>query len=249
MSSALTTATEALTVSAWRDYDPEACALPGMFLGDIELTGPMGEESDRLWEIGARHVRLREPVDLTGLCDITDATGATESTGAIESPGSAGLAAPGAADRAVRTLSLVRDLTARAVLVEWKLRLDPAAPADTWRALSHLQPPGALLGPADAAGDLRRWREGHYLCKCLWRQGPGFVQIRDRRWGELRRFTADEPEYQQVIEALAYGAPAASVPAAVLADFLEERLVLQVGDLAWWLPYRVNRWIQEAMAI
>ncbi|MET9365022.1 DUF5825 family protein [Streptomyces sp. NPDC006632] len=225
MSTALTTATDALTVSAWRDYDPEACALPGMFLGDIELTGPAGEESDRLWESGARRVQLREPVDLT---DLT---------------------APGAAVRAVRTLSLVRDLTARAVLVEWNLRLDPEAPDDTWRALSHLQPPGSLHGPGDAAGDLRRWREGHYLCKCLWRQGPGFVQIRDRRWGELRRFTAEEPEYQQVIAALTYGAPAASVPAAVLADFLEERLVLQVGDLAWWLPYRVNRWIQEAMAI
>ncbi|MCX5387225.1 DUF5825 family protein [Streptomyces sp. NBC_00083] len=225
MSTALTTATEALTVSAWRDYDPEARALPGMFLGDIELAGPMGEESDRLWESGVRSVRLHDPVDL------------------------ADLTAPGAADRAVRLLSLVRDLTARAVLVEWKLRLDPSAPDDTWRALSHLQPPAALHGAADAAADLRRWREGHYLCKCLWRQGPGFVQIRDRRWGDLRRFTAEEPEYQQVIADLTYGAPAASVPAAVLADFLEERLALQVGDLAWWLPYRVSRWIQEAMAI
>ncbi|MFE1958916.1 DUF5825 family protein [Streptomyces sp. NPDC059479] len=28
-----------------------------------------------------------------------------------------------------------------------------------------------------------------------------------------------------------------------------ERLVLQVGELEWWLPYRVNRWVQEAMAI
>ncbi|MFI6470080.1 DUF5825 family protein [Streptomyces sp. NPDC050516] len=222
MSTALTTATEALTVAAWRDYDPDACALPGMCLGEVELTGPMGEESDRLWELGARRVRLPEPVDLND---------------------------PRRADRAVRALSLVRDLTARAVLVEWKLRLDPAAADDTWRTLSHLQPPQRLEGPADAAGDLRRWRDGHYLCKCLWRQGPGFVQIRDRRWGDLRRFTADEPEYQQVIETLAYGAPATSVPPAVLADFVEERLVLEVGELAWWLPYRVNRWIQEAMAI
>ncbi|MFG3281371.1 DUF5825 family protein [Streptomyces sp. NPDC048111] len=225
MSTALTTVTEALTVAAWRDYDPAACELPGMYLGEVELTGPLGEESDRLWESGARRVRLPEAVDL------------------------ADLDAPGAAERAVRALSLVRDLTARAVLVEWKLRLDPAAPADTWRTLSHLQPPRRLEGPADAAGDLRTWREGHYLCKCLWRQGPGFVQIRDRRWGDLRRFTAEEPEYHEAIGALVYGTPADSVAPAVLADFLEERLVLQVGGLAWWLPYRVNRWIQEAMAI
>ncbi|GGY42576.1 DUF5825 family protein [Streptomyces xanthochromogenes] len=225
MSTALTTTTEALGVAVWRDYDPEACTLPGMYLGEMELTGPPAEESDRLWKLGARRVRLPEPVDL------------------------ADLAAPGAAERAVRALSLVRDLTARAVLVEWKLRLDPAAPDDTWRTLSHLQPPQRLEGPADATADLRRWRDGHYLCKCLWRQGPGFVQIRDRRWGDLRRFTAEEPEYHRTIEALAYGAPAASVPAAVLADFLGERLVLAVGELAWWMPYRVNRWIQEAMAI
>ncbi|MFE4862168.1 DUF5825 family protein [Streptomyces sp. NPDC056670] len=225
MTTALTTATDVLAVAAWRDYDPEACTLPGMYLGEVELTGPPAEESDRLWELGARRVRLPGTIDL------------------------AGLDAPGAAERAVSALSLVRDLTARAVLVEWKLRLDPAAPDDTWRTLSHLQPPQRLDGPAGAAGDLRAWRDGHYLCKCLWRQGPGFVQIRDRRWGDLRRFTAEEPEYRQTIGALAYGAPSASVPAAVLADFLGERLVLEVGELAWWMPYRVNRWIQEAMAI
>ncbi|MEV6553944.1 DUF5825 family protein [Streptomyces sp. NPDC051597] len=225
MSTALTPRTAALTVTAWRDYDPDACALPGMHLGDLELTGPAGEEADRLWEAGVRRVRLAGTVDL------------------------ADLSAPDAARRAVRALSLARDLTARAVLVEWKLRLDPAADADTWKLLSHIQPPQRLEGPADAAEALRQWREGHYLCKCLWRQGPGFVQIRDRRWGDLRRFTADEPEYHEVIRSLVHGAPADSVPPAVLADFLSEKLVLEVGDLAWWLPYRVNRWIQEAMAI
>ncbi|MFD9794416.1 DUF5825 family protein [Streptomyces sp. NPDC059070] len=224
MSTALTTHAAALTVAAWRDYDPDACTLPGMFLGELELAGPIEGESDRLWETGVRRVRLPETVDL------------------------ADLSAPGAAREAVRALSLVRDLTARAVFVEWKLRLDPAD-EDLWKVMSHIQPPQRLEGPADAAGALRGWRDGHYLCKCLWRQGPGFVQIRDRRWGDLRRFTADEPEYHEVIESLAYGAPADSVPAAVLDDFRSERLVLEVGELAWWLPYRVNRWIQEAMAI
>ncbi|GGP56842.1 hypothetical protein GCM10010278_37460 [Streptomyces melanogenes] len=59
---------------------------------------------------------------------------------------------------------------------------------------------------------LRSCERGHHLCKCLRRQGSGFVQIRDRRWGDLRRFAADEPEYQEVIESLAYLAPADSVP-------------------------------------
>ncbi|MFJ9212417.1 DUF5825 family protein [Streptomyces sp. NPDC102264] len=221
------------SAAAWRDYDPVACALPGMFLGDLALTGSVPEECDRLWELGARRVRL------SGVVDLAD-------TGT-----------PDAAARTVRTLSLVRDLTARAVLVEWDLRPDPGrgptAVEDVSRLLSHLQPPQRIEGEgvdASAAADaLRTWRNGHYLGKCLWRQGPGFVQIRDRRWGDLRRFTVDEPHYQEAIERLAYGAPAESVPADALADFREERLVLAVGGLEWWLPYRVNRWIQEAMTI
>ncbi|MCX5373543.1 DUF5825 family protein [Streptomyces sp. NBC_00103] len=219
------------SAAVWRDYDPAACALPGMFLGDIALTGPVAEECDRLWELGARRVRLSDAVDL------------------------ADTAAPDAAARAVRTLSMVRDLTARAVLVEWDLRPDPdggaTATEDVSRLLSHLQPPQRIEGvdPARADDALRTWRNGHYLGKCLWRQGPGFVQIRDRRWGDLRRFTVDEPHYQEAIERLAYGAPASVVPSDALADLREERLVLAVGDVQWWLPYRVNRWIQEAMTI
>lgn len=231
---------ETLTVTAWRDYDPEACALPAMFLGGVDLAGPVAEECDRLWEAGARRVRL------PGVVDLADTR------------------TPEAAARTVRALSFVRDLTARAVLVEWWLRTAPAAPAadqaaggsaaesaveEQWQVLTHLQPPQRIDGPAAADEALRTWRNGHYLGKCLWRQGPGFVQIRDRRWGHLRRFTADEPHYQETIERLAYGAPAGSVPADALADFHEEQLVLTVGDLEWWLPYRVNRWSQEAMAI
>ncbi|MFJ5684754.1 DUF5825 family protein [Streptomyces sp. NPDC093099] len=227
------TLTPPAAVAAWRDYDPVACALPGMFLGDLALTGSVPEECDRLWELGARRVRLSGAVNL------------------------ADTATPDAAARTVRTLSLVRDLTARAVLVEWDLSPDPGrgptAAEDISRLLSHLQPPQRIEGegvdPSAAADALRTWRNGHYLGKCLWRQGPGFVQIRDRRWGDLRRFTVDEPHYQEAIERLAYGAPAASVPADALADFREERLVLAVGGLEWWLPYRVNRWIQEAMTI
>ncbi|MFI9586803.1 DUF5825 family protein [Streptomyces sp. NPDC052236] len=218
------TATAPPAVRAWRDYDPDVCTLPGMYLGELAQAGPIEEETDRLWKLGARRVHLPGTIDLTDTAD------------------------PGTAARTVRSLSLVRDLTARAVLVEWNLRLDTAA-GDAWQLLNHLQPPQRIDGPADGSDALRAWRRGHYLCKCLWRKGPGFVQIRDRRWGELRRFTADEPEYEEVIERLAYGAPAESVPAEVLADFRGEQLVLDVGELAWWLPYRVSRWLQESMVI
>ncbi|MFF8727088.1 DUF5825 family protein [Streptomyces sp. NPDC015171] len=211
-------------VLAWRDYDPAACELPGMFLGELVLPGPPEGESERLWQLGARRVRLPAPVDVAAGRD------------------------PERAGQAVAALSLVRDLTARAVVVEWDLRL-PAGADEVWKVLSHLQPPRRIEGPAGAGEALRTWQQGHYLCKCLWRKGPGFVQIRDRRWGELRRFTADEPHYEDTIERLAYGAPADSVPADVLDDFRTEKLVLDVGPLAWWLPYRISRWLQEPMTI
>ncbi|MFJ4716572.1 DUF5825 family protein [Streptomyces sp. NPDC088785] len=217
----MTTTLTTPTVLAWRDYDPAACALPGMSLGEVPLPGPARGQAERLWELGARRVRLAAPVDLSDGAD------------------------PAAA---LYGLSLVRDLTARAVMVEWEMRLDPGA-GDTWRRLSHLQPPTALHGPDDAEESLRGWRRGHYLCKCLWRQGPGFIQIRDRRWGELRRFTADEPGYDTAIAQLDYGAERTAVPAAVLDEFRSEQLVLDVGPLAWWVPYRVSRWLQQSIAI
>ncbi|MCK1823382.1 DUF5825 family protein [Streptomyces sp. XM83C] len=211
-------------VTAWRDHDDRARALPGMGLGTIDLPEVTGQACDGLWRLGARRVALHEPVDLTV-------------------SGDAG------ARRAVDLLCLVRELTARAVLVDWELRLPGEEGADQWRLLSHLHPPLRIEGVPDAEEALYTWRTQHYLCKFVWRRGPGFVQIRDRRWGELRRFTADEPEYQAAIEALDFGTDHRDVPPAVLADLAGELLVLRVGDLGWWLPYRVNRWLQEAMAI
>ncbi|MBC7270403.1 MAG: hypothetical protein H5T76_17135 [Streptomyces sp.] len=220
----MTQTAEEFAVRAWRDHDEEACGLPGMSLGTIRLPEVTGEVCDDLWRDGVRRVALDEPVDLA-------ATGAA------------------AARRAVGLLSLVRELTARAVHVDWELRLPDDGEEDTWKLLSHLRPPRALANVRDAEAALYAWRTNHYLCKFLWRRGPGFLQIRDRRWGELRRFTADEAEYGAAVRALEFGADHTEVDAAVLAEFTEELLVLRVGDVAWWLPYRVNRWLQEAMAI
>ncbi|MFC0597562.1 DUF5825 family protein [Streptomyces palmae] len=227
MSSTTSTAAirDELSVLAWRDYDPDACRVPGMELGEVRLTGGAGEEARRLWELGARQVQLPYAVDLAAAADD-----------------------PRAAARAVRALCLVRDFTAQALVVRWRLRL-PADGPDAWQPLNHLQPPLELTGPGDPAAALQTWRENHYLCKCLWRQGPGFLQIRDRRWGELRRFTVAEPGYPEAIAQLSDGAPCHALPPEILADFRAEQLVGQVGDLAWWLPYRVRRWIQEAMTV
>lgn len=212
-----------VTVRAWRDLDPQARDLPGMSLGTFPVT-PQIQQVDRLWDLGVRHAELDTTVDLSS----DD---------------------PATHRRAVDRLCLVRDLTARAVSVDWDLRLSPQESAQQWKVLSHLQPPRTVTGLDDAEGALHAWRTRHYLCKLVWRQGPGFVQIRDRRWGDLRRFTAEEPRYHEAIALLAPGAHHTAVPADIVEEFVAEHLVLRVGDLAWWLPYRVSRWLQEAMAV
>ncbi|MGW1893773.1 DUF5825 family protein [Streptomyces sp. NPDC002004] len=212
-----------LSVRAWRDHDPQVSGLPGMSLGRVPVA-PDADAADRLWARGVRRVELEEPVDLA----------------APDEP---------AHRRALDLLCLVRDLTARAVQVDWELRLSPEGRAEQWKLLSHLHPPRSVTGVPDGEDALYAWRTRHYLCKLVWRQGPGFVQIRDRRWGDLRRFTADEPRYLVAIARLDRGIPHTEVPADILAEFTEEHLALRLGELAWWLPYRVTRWLQEAMAV
>ncbi|MFR9797130.1 DUF5825 family protein [Streptomyces sp. MS06] len=216
-------ATSALSVRAWRDHDTEARALPGMSLGRVRLDPEPGAAA-RLWDMGVRRAELDAPVDLTR-------------------PG------PAAARAAIDRLCLVRDLTARAVRVDWDLRLPADRSEETWKVLSHLQPPSSVTGPADPDTALRAWRTRHYLCKLVWRQGPGFLQIRDRRWGDLRRFTADDPRYPAALARLDRGAPRADVPDDIVDELAAEHLVLAADDLVWWLPYRVTRWLQEAMAV
>ncbi len=208
------------TVTASRDYEPEVSALPGMSLGSYEIDMPGGEAARRLFAAGARHVTLPRPVDVTDPAD---------------------------AAWSVRALSLVGDLSSLAIAVDWQLHTgrDPEA----WRHYGHLHPPTAVLGTADPVATALAWRGAYYICKCVFRYGPGFVQVRDRRYGELRRFTIDEPEYHQAIDALVDGARADAIPGPVLDDLMGESLVLRLGDHLWWAPYRVRRWSEAPLVI
>ncbi|TDC65578.1 DUF5825 family protein [Streptomyces hainanensis] len=209
-----------LTVRAWRDYDAGSLDAPGMYLGEHELTGRSDEAVDLLWELGARRVELAGRVDLAAPADVAGT---------------------------VRLLCLVRDLTAQAIYTQWRLRLPDGT--EDWRPLGHLQPPAVLEGVPDGEAALAGWRAGHYLGKCQWRRGPGFFQLRDRRWGDLRRFTLTDGGYRAAVETLVPGARADAVPAPVLAAFEDERLVWRLGDRVCWLPYATRRWAQSAMLI
>lgn len=218
-------ALEPVLVRLAHDHDPVVSAVPGIDLGVTELREPPGEAAARWFDEGIRHVTLTDPVSLA--VDGTDA----------------------ASRDAVRRLVLVRELTSRGIAVDWQLVLPAGGGAD-WRVFCHLYPPTALT--AEATGDedpLEAWRRSYYIDKCTFRRGPGFVQVRDRRASQLNLLTVDDPAYLAVLAQVLDGAPVAEVDLDVARDFAAEGLVVQVGTMLVWLPYRLRRWPLPSMII
>ena len=215
------TSTNPLTLTLWRDHEEELLQTPGIAMGSRPVgAADPADLAAELYRDGARRVTLNEPVDLS------------------DSRGPATV---------VARLLLLSQLTSWGMVVDWEVRLE--ADLEAWSLLSHLYPPRTVSGATSAEHIRDRWRHGFYLCKCVWRQGPGFVEVRDRRAGSLARFVIDEPDYLRAIERLSAGCPADEVPAPVLDDLVREGLAGRVGDLAWWIPYRVRRWPPSALVV
>jgi hypothetical protein len=144
------------------------------------------------------------------------------------------------AEAAVPALTTVRELTSLGIAVDWRINLEAATFG--WKVLSHLYPPTELTGVDQTTEILDLWRAKYYFCKCVYRAGPDFLQIRDRRGENLARFTVDDPRYLVVIDQLLGGARADCVPEDVAQALLAEELVVRIGALLWFAPYRVRRW-------
>ncbi|MFE1320226.1 DUF5825 family protein [Kitasatospora phosalacinea] len=146
---------------------------------------------------------------------------------------------------ALHALLLVREATARGLAVRWSAHCADGCVADG--RFHHLQPPIRVTGrpPADQAG---RWRAGYFPGKCVYRRGPGFVEVRDRRFGAPALLTIEEPGHLDRIDALDGGTPAAHLPARVRRDFTEAGLITEQAGLAWWLPTRARRDPSPAVA-
>jgi hypothetical protein len=214
---------EPQVLTLWRDHDDALLDMPGISMG-TRRPGPAGWTDAAatvagLYHGGVRRAALSHPVDLTRNTD------------------PAGL---------VQAMVLLRELTSWGIAVDWVAHFDDA---DMWRLLNHLYPPKAMIGHPDADAALVDWRQTFYLCKCVYRQGPGFIQVRDRRAGSLSRFTIDDPDYITAVGTLLDGAPVGAVPEPILTAFLDEGLAGIVGDLAWWLPYRVRRWPWPSLVV
>lgn len=209
-----------LLLTVWRDHDDEVLQVPGMSLGVRTVGADVAGTVAALYREGVRRVALDRPVDLAG--------GMTP-------------------DSLVRAMVLLRELTSWGIVVGWDAVF--GTQVDLWRRLNHLHPPRALPDHPQAAEVLDEWRTKFYLCKCVYRRGPGFVQVRDRRSGLLVRFTIDDPVWLAAMDSLLTGSPVAAVPAEVLDAYVAEGLAGRAGDLAWWLPYRVRRWPWPSMIV
>jgi hypothetical protein len=209
----------ALTLRLWRDHDEELVRLPAVSLGSRQVDLASPDE--------AAVALYRDGVRRVAVDAPVDLTGPPRA--------------------AVDRLLLVGQLTSWAIVVDWQLR--PADAGSHWPSLSHLYPPTAILGTDDADDIRERWRRRFYVCRCIWRQGPGFIEVRDRRAESLTRFVIDEPDYLRAVERLSAGCRADEIPAAVLADLAGEDLIGRAGDLVWWLPYRVRRWPSAALLV
>ncbi|NBE84007.1 DUF5825 family protein [Micromonospora rubida] len=145
-----------------------------------------------------------------------------------------------------RSLVLIRELTAHGVAVDWTARCrDGCHGSDLF---THLHPPARLDG--DPEGTVTtRWWEAFFLCRCVYRRGPGFVEIRDRRSGSLEVVTIDEPGHLTAITALVEGVAATEVPAEVRRDLVGAHLVVEQAGHLWWLPTRAHRWPFPALLV
>ncbi|MEU7027769.1 DUF5825 family protein [Streptomyces sp. NPDC046275] len=197
----------------WRHGSPAVRALPGMHLGDRVLGADIADEARRIYESGVRFVSIEPVVDLGGR------------------PGT---------EHMIPVLSFVRDLTSYGVEVDWRAEMT-APEGPEWWVFSHLFPPSFIEGPRGAEA-LRIWRARYHVGRCFFRRGPGFLQIRDRRKGGLRRLTVADEAYVSAVEALAADRGEDAVPAPAMAVFEKHHLAVRIGDGVWWAPYRLRRW-------
>ncbi|MFB1048365.1 DUF5825 family protein [Streptomyces chrestomyceticus] len=218
-----------VALALWRERDPAARDIPGVYAGTLDLLGDQVEGA--VADLAAHHVQFAR---LPRTVDLTDRDGAA----------------------AVTALVAVRELTAFGIAVEWTLRLpgtgvgagvSTGAAAD-WRPLSHLHPPAAVIrddssGSFGSGRDIAvQWRDSFHAAKCGYRRGPGFLEIRDRRSGSFKRLVIRTHQHDQLIQALLRGVPETGVPSSVVARYLPPGLIHRAGRFLWWTPYRIRRW-------
>ncbi|MGX6600510.1 DUF5825 family protein [Micromonosporaceae bacterium Da 78-11] len=141
----------------------------------------------------------------------------------------------------LRHLRTLREATSHAIRLHWTLSGRPIFPI---AALTHLVPPsgGADEDSADLA---RRWSAAHRYASCYYRQGPGFVTVKDVRGGGDGTHMLIEDEDAAAFLALTTTDQADELDdhtRAMLPEAEEHGLLLRAGDTHLVLPYRLRNW-------
>lgn len=205
----------------------------------VELSRDYDQDAARLpgMTLGTRY--------LTGACAPAAAGWYREGARHVRLPVPVDLC-PDAGPASARSLALVRELTAHGAAVDWTARCRDGCHGDD--LFAHLYPPTVLTGDTDGAATAR-WRERFFLGRCVYRRGPGFVEVRDRRFGSLELVTIDEPAHLAAIPAMTEGVVEAEVPAGVRRDLVDARLAVARAGRLWWLPTRAYRWPFPALIV
>lgn len=144
-------------------------------------------------------------------------------------------------------LRYLREVTSHAVRLRWRLAGVPLFPLHTH---VHLVAPCGGVD-ADAAGYALRWTAGYRYGSFFYRQGPGFVLLKDvRPDSEDARLTIDEGAEHFLAMAGARTVHDLEPAARDLVDTVEEAgLLLRVDDRILVLPYRMRHWPVPYLAV
>ena len=137
-----------------------------------------------------------------------------------------------------------RDCLSFGIDLDWTGSVEPTLDGSV---LSHLIPPRA-----DGARLHADWMRDHRQGRCYWRNGPGFVSIKDTRAGrQAARFVLDAPKMVALFLRLGsvQRADDASADAQDLGALLDEGLVMSLDGWLLALPYRMRRWPIPALAV
>ncbi|MFJ9847083.1 DUF5825 family protein [Kitasatospora sp. NPDC101155] len=157
---------------------------------------------------------------------------------------------------AAEAVRLLRECQSHVLPVQWSLLpddpvlRDPSAADFALHHLHHLPPPADASGhPADPAArpaPLSDWRSAYGYGRFYYRQGPGFLQVRDRRDPDASaRFALDHPDL--VATFLACLTPTAlddlsGTGREAVSVLASEGLVLVTRGWAVTLPPRIRHW-------
>ncbi|WBB80751.1 DUF5825 family protein [Micromonospora sp. WMMD882] len=144
-------------------------------------------------------------------------------------------------------LRYLREVTSHAVRLRWRLAGTPSFPLHTH---VHLVAPSGGVD-ADAARYAGHWTAGYRYGSFFYRQGPGFVMLKDvRPDSEDARLTIDEGAEHFLAMAAACRTQELTPAAQALVDTVAEAgLLLRVDDRLLVLPYRLRHWPVPYLAV